>query len=81
MVTRSDIFIKILSETTDKTEKEVQALLDAFKAAHPGEHKFDEKLPVHEAEKLMDELRAERSGILAWLEHGARRVEKRTGHA
>ena len=70
-MTRKEIFIKILSEVSGKTEAEISELLIMFRKSHPG-GKWDDEIPEPEAQKLLKQLRSEAPGILAWLNKGAR---------
>ncbi len=64
-MTRKDIFIMILSEVSGKQKTFVSKMFDNFRAANPG--KWDDEIPEPEAEKLLNDLRAEFPGILKWL--------------
>lgn len=79
-MTRADVFVRILHEVTGKPKSEVRALLDAVIAAQ-GAGNFFEELPDAEAEELMQSLRQEKEGILAWLEEGAMQVKRNAGTA
>lgn len=79
-MTKEDVFITIISEVSGKPESFVSEMLDNFRAANPG-GKWDDEIPEPEAEKLLNDLRAEGPGILNWLMEGAGRVEQRGGSA
>lgn len=79
-MTREEIFIKILSEVSGKPKQEIAELLSNFRKANPG-GKWDDVIPDNEAEKLLNDLRSEAPGILAWLVKGAMEVARHEGNA
>jgi hypothetical protein len=80
-MTYEDVLIQILSEVTGNSKSEVTDLMKIFKDRFPIGHKLNEELPDDKAEKLINELRKEKAGILQWLIQGKMMVEKNTGHA
>ncbi len=80
-MTYGDVMVQILSEVTGKPKDQVGELLNIFKDSFPGQHRLDEDLPPEKADQLLNDLRKEKAGILAWLEKGAQEVNKRQGHA
>jgi hypothetical protein len=79
-MTRKEIFIQILSEVSGKSKQEIAELLSTFRKANPG-GEWDEVIPDNEAEKLLNDLRGEAPGILAWLIKGAMEVARHEGNA
>ena len=79
-MTRAEIFIQILSETTGEREAFIRDTVTAFRLAHPGGD-WDRQLAPEKAEALMAALRQEKDSILNWLIQGAAGVHQRTGHA
>ena len=75
-----EIFIQILSEVSGKPKQEIAELLFNFRKANPG-GKWDEVIPDNEAETLLNDLRSEAPGILAWLVKGAMEVARHEGNA
>lgn len=84
-MTRSDIFIQILSEVSGKPKDQVSDLLVAFRKTFPGKDRFDDELPDQEAQQLLAGLRKEKEGIRAWLNSGLQqfllRMSPPQGHA
>jgi len=68
-MTKAEIFIQILSEVSGRSTDEITALFKNMRKANPG-GKWDDEVPAAEAEKLLNDLRAEAPGILAWLVRG-----------
>ena len=66
-MTNADIFCRILAETTGRPERTFRSILAALPPAHRG--KLD--ATCHDAPALLEQLRAEKSGILNWLVQGA----------
>ena len=79
-MTNADVFVQVLHEVTGKPILEVRKLLD-MAIERTGPARFFEEIPDDEAEKLMESLRAEKEGILAWLVEGAMQVERNSGTA
>lgn len=77
---RIEIMAQILSEVSERPVSEVREGLELFAASHPSPQ-FHEELSEAEAEKLLKELRQEKSGIAAWLVQGARLVGLNHGNA
>lgn len=76
--TKRDIFHRILSEVSGKSEDEVAEMFRQFETFRPGELSgMDVEMSDDEAEKLMTELRAEKEGIAHWLMEGAMRARKK----
>lgn len=80
-MTYSDILTQILSEVTGKPKDQLNDLLEEFKKRFQGQHRLDEELPPDKAEQLLDNLRKEKSGILAWLVRGGLLAGEPKGHA
>ncbi|MBW1702823.1 MAG: hypothetical protein JRJ50_12030 [Deltaproteobacteria bacterium] len=74
-MTYAKLFIQIISEVSGKPEQEIADLLSTFREAHPGGN-WDQVIPANEAEKLLNDLREEAPGILAWLVKGAMDVAR-----
>lgn len=71
--------LRILAEVTGKTEEEFAWTLEAVAEKDDQVRaNLDEKLPEQEAAKLMNDLRQEKEGILAWLVRGAMMVHAKT---
>ena len=68
-MTKAEIFIQTLSEVSGRPKDEIAEMLKAMRKARPG-GKWDDEVPPAEAEKLVNDLRAEVPGILAWLVRG-----------
>lgn len=80
-MTYGDIMAQILSEVTDKPKDQVDDLLEEFKKRFPVQYNLDEEVPPEKAEQLLDSLRKEKSGILAWLVRGGMLAGEPQGHA
>lgn len=80
-MTYADVFTQILHEVTGKPKKQVFELIDVVKTLHPDKHNFDKELSDQQAEELLNNLRKEKEGILAWLVKGAVETQKNEGHA
>lgn len=71
-MTNQTIMIQILHEVTGRPKKELHRLIKSFRAGLPDQGRgFDKKLTPAEAEDLLNQLRKEKAGILAWLIEGA----------
>jgi hypothetical protein len=68
------IMTRALANATGKTEVEVEQALDAMPVKIP-----DKEIPDDEAERILDGLYKEASGIFAWLVEGARRFHAEHG--
>ena len=79
-MTYQEIFIQIISEVSGKSKQETGELLSAFRKTHPG-GKWDTPIPDKDAEKLLNDLRGEAPGILAWLIKSAMDIAGHTGTA
>lgn len=79
-MTYEEIFIQVLSEVSGKSKHEIAGLVSNLRKAKPG-GKWDEVIPDNEAEKLLNDLRSEAPGILAWLVKGAMEVGRPEGNA
>ncbi len=66
---RKDIFITIIAEVTGKSKEEVERSMPPVLLTP----KMDEEISSDEAEKLLIDLRKERSGILNWAMKGLKR--------
>jgi hypothetical protein len=65
--------IQILHEVTGRSKKEVRLTVKALRFALPElGQRFDKELTPTEAKDLLEQLRGEKEGILAWLVRGAR---------
>ena len=80
-MTYGDILAQILSEVTGRSKDQVQDLLKIVDVKFSGQHKLDEELPEEKAEQLLNDLRKEKSGILAWLVRHAMLAGPHKGHA
>lgn len=69
-MTRSDVFMKILSEIAMEHKAEVLELLQMFQSTVPGLNKFDRDLSPEEAEQLLVDFRKDKDSIRAWLLQG-----------
>ena len=69
-MTRSDIFMQILSEIAEEHKNEVKELLTIFESTIPNLNKFDKELPAGDAEQLMADFRADKDSIRVWLLQG-----------
>jgi len=77
-MTRRDLFIQIISEATGRPEEDVIEIIKAFAGSESNFFKNpDAELPVENAQKIMDELRAMKPFIKEWFDAGAARVERR----
>ena len=79
-MTKKDIIVQVLVEVSEKPVDFVKGLLERFDEEHPGA-KWNDELPDEEAQRMLSDLRREKSGIMAWLVRGAIDVAKNTGHA
>ena len=80
-MTYKDIIVQILSEATGKPIKEVTALFETIEDKFPIGCDLSDELSNDKAEKLLNELREEKAGILKWLIDGELRIEKNTVNA
>ena len=80
-MTNKDVLIQILSEVSGKPKSEVESLFENIKGNMPLGNKMDKELSDQDAEKLLSNLRKEKSGIMDWLIQGAKVMDKKTGHA
>jgi len=69
-MTRSDVFMKILSEIVMEHKAEVQELVDMFKAQMPDVDRLDRDLSPADAEQLFADLRKDKDNIRVWLLQG-----------
>ncbi|MFA5180914.1 MAG: hypothetical protein WC405_06305 [Syntrophales bacterium] len=69
-MTRSDVFMQILSEIAKEHKEEVKELLKTFQSAIPSLSKFDKELPAEEAEQLLSGFRKDKDDIRVWLLQG-----------
>jgi hypothetical protein len=69
-MTRSDVFMKILSEIIMEHKAEVQELVDMFKAQMPDVDRLDRDLSPADAEQLFTGLREDKDNIRVWLLQG-----------
>lgn len=67
---RRDVFIQILHEVSGRPKAFIETILDSFLAAIPSKNNFDEKISDAEYEDMLNGLRKEKEGILAWLIRG-----------
>ena len=74
-MTYQDIFVQVISEVSGKSKKDISELLATFREANPG-GKWDKVIPDNEAKELLDTLRNEAPGILAWLVRGGMDVAR-----
>ncbi len=71
-MTNQDVLTKVLHEVTGLSSEDIESMLFTCRAMHPGNlPKLDQELSEQEAERLLQKLRSERAGILAWLVRGA----------
>jgi hypothetical protein len=80
-MTYGDVLVQILSEVSGLPKSQIKNQLEQFKENVQGNHKLDDELSDDEASELLNSLRKEKSGILAWLARGAMDAHKKTGHA
>jgi hypothetical protein len=72
-MTRSDVFMQILTEIADEHKKEVKEILDVFQSSIPGLsnlNKFDKELSAEEAQQLLTDFRQDKVNIRLWLMQG-----------
>jgi len=69
-MTRSDVFIQILSEIAKDHKEEVNKLLETFESTVPNLNRFDKELTDDEAEQLSSAFRRDKESILVWLLQG-----------
>jgi hypothetical protein len=72
-MTYGEILIQILSEVTGESADAVRGDVDRIFNALDSSHRLGVELPDDEAEKLLNELRQEKAGILNWLIDGRNR--------
>lgn len=71
-MTNQAIMIQILHEVTGKPKEDWRRILTNARAIYPELGKgFDRERPTTEAQELLQSLRKEKAGILAWLVEGA----------
>ena len=80
-MTYDEIIVQVLSEATGKQKSEVTALFETVRDRFPIGHNLSDELSNDKAEKLLNELREEKAGILKWLIDGELRIEKNTVNA
>ena len=69
-MTRSDIFMQILTEIADEHKVEVREILETFQSTIPGLsnlNKFDKELSAVESEQLLNDFRRNKDNIRVWL--------------
>ena len=71
-MTNLDIFATVVSEAVGETFAAVRQNMENLIRISGSAGKFYDDVPDAEAEKLLTELRAERSGILKWYVDGIR---------
>ncbi len=69
-MTRSDVFIQVLTEIAAAHREEVREILEVFEATIPGLNKFDKELPDEEAAQLLEDFRKDQDAIRIWLLQG-----------
>lgn len=69
-MTRSDVFLQILSEIAKEHKEEVKKLLETFQSTVPNLNKFDKELTADEAEQLLIDFRGDKDNIRVWLLQG-----------
>lgn len=69
-MTRSDVFMQILSEIAKEHKEEVKELLKTFESTIPNLNKFDKELPTDEADQLLTNFRDDKESIRVWLLQG-----------
>jgi hypothetical protein len=72
-MTYQEILTQVLSETTGMEKESIKTIFEKAKveARKKGARtKLDDELPKEEAEKLLNDLRKDKKGILAWLVQG-----------
>lgn len=69
-MSKRDVMIQILAEVSGQSKELVAAVINVV----PWNESFDCELPNGEAEKLMNELRQEKAGILNWLIEGRQKA-------
>lgn len=75
VMTKADIFIQIMFEVSGKPKMKISDTLQHFRKVHPGGN-WDVEVPCEKEKKLLDDLRKEVPGILAWSVKGAVEVSK-----
>jgi hypothetical protein len=84
-MTRSDIFMQIISEIAKEHKEEVEKLLKTFESTVPNLNKFDKELLADEAEQLLIDFRGDKDCIRVWFLQGRNlfvsRVKKNHGSA
>ncbi|HAJ28345.1 MAG TPA: hypothetical protein DCG53_14080 [Syntrophus sp. (in: bacteria)] len=82
-MTRSDVFIQILTEIAKEHKEEVKKLLETFESNVPNLNKFDKELTAEEAAQLLIDFRGDKDSIRVWLlqgrNHFVSRVKKAKG--
>ncbi|MCX5826815.1 MAG: hypothetical protein NTV58_02275 [Deltaproteobacteria bacterium] len=69
-MTRSDVFMQILSEIAKEHKEEVKELLETFQSTVPNLNKFDKELSADEAEQFLLDFRRDKDSIRVWLLQG-----------
>ena len=69
-MTRSDVFIQILTEIAKEHKEEVKKLLEVFESDIPRLNKFDKELTADEADQLLIDFRGDKDSIRVWLFQG-----------
>ena len=69
-MTRSDVFMQVLSEIAQDHKKEVREVLDTYQSTVPGLNRFDKELSPDEADQLLAAFRRDKDDIRVWLLHG-----------
>ena len=77
MITRAEIFVRILSEVSGKPLHMVACQLAEFRKTHPG-NSWDRKIPCNEAQRLLADLRKDAPAIMSWVAGGSRCIEGNT---
>jgi hypothetical protein len=69
-MTRSDVFLQILTEIANEHKEEVREILKTFQSTVPGLtnlNKFDKELSTEEAQQLLADFHQDKDNIRIWL--------------
>jgi hypothetical protein len=71
-MTKGEVVTKVLAEVVGITREEAEWFFRRTIEIAPQNSRFDEEIPDTEAKAMLDGLRRESSGILAWWVRGVR---------
>ncbi len=81
-MTFGEILAQIVSEVTGRPKEKIMEIVNSIEKSFPGKQRLEEEVPDDKVEPLLNELRKEKSAILAQLmEHDMMSDDDYGGHA